>query len=172
MFKTILVAIDGSGASRRALETAIDLAQDHDARLYIAHIHLRGRPTEELERLAEIEHLVPEVATNFAPSAGTDATRHRDRLSKDQHQVEAATEIGDMILLRAKEQALESGVERVEAYSASGDYADGILDAIDETGADLIVMGRRGLGRLKSTLLGSVSNKVVQQAGSAVLLVQ
>ena len=62
MFKTILVAIDGSDAAHRALTMAIELASKHKARLYIAHVHLHGRPAEELERLVEIEHIVPELS--------------------------------------------------------------------------------------------------------------
>lgn len=171
MFKTILVAIDGSDAAHRALETAIELASSHSARLCIAHVHLHGRPAEELERLAEIERLVPEVAANLTLSLDAEATSYRDLLLKAQHEAQVVTTMGDLILLRAKEQALGAGVELVETHSATGDYADGILDAIDETGADLVVMGHRGLGRVKRLLLGSVSNKVVQQAGSAVLIV-
>ena len=172
MFKTILVAIDGSDAAHRALETAIELASKHNARLYVAHVHLHGRPAEELERLAEIEHIVPEVAANLAPSVDAKATHLRDLLLRAEHEAQVVSRMGDLILLRAKQQALTAGVAHVETYSATGDCADGILDAIDETGADLVVMGHRGLGRAKRLLLGSVSNKVVQQAGAAVLLVQ
>ena len=172
MFKTILVAIDGSDAAHRALKTAIELASKHDARLCIAHVHLHGRPAEELERLAEIEHLVPELAANLTPSLDATANRLRDLLSRTEHEAQVVSKMGDLILLRARQQALEAGVELVETCSATGDYADGILDAIDETGADLVVMGHRGLGRIKRFLLGSVSNKVAQQAGSAVLIVQ
>ena len=172
MFKTILVAIDGSDAAHRALETAIELASHHTERLYIVHVHLHGRPAEELERLAEVEHLVPEVAANLTLSLDAEETGFRDLLSRAEHEAEVVSKMGDLILLRAKEQALEAGVELVETYSATGDYADAILAAIDETGADLVVMGHRGLGRVKRLLLGSVSNKVAQQAGSAVLIVQ
>jgi nucleotide-binding universal stress UspA family protein len=89
-----------------------------------------------------------------------------------EHEGEVISTLSSMILRRAKEQAEEAGVKRVDTLSFEGDYADGILDGIDETGADLVVMGRRGLGRVRQFLLGSVSNKVVQHAGSAVLLVQ
>ena len=172
MFKTILVAIDGSVVAQRALKVAIELASKHHAKLYIAHVHLHGRPAEELERLAEIEHIVPEVAGNLTPSLDVEATNLLDLMSRAEHNTQVVSRMGDLILLRAKQQALQAGVANVETYSATGDYADGILDAIDETGAELVVIGHRGLGRVKRLLLGSVSNKVVQQAGSAVLVVQ
>jgi nucleotide-binding universal stress UspA family protein len=172
MFETILVATDGSETANRALEAAIELSLKHGARLYIVHIHLHGRPVEEMERLAEIEHIVPEVAATFPTSLMPRITMVGDLLSEAEHRALVVTRMGDLILQRAKQQAVEAGVERVETYAASGDYGDGILDAIDETGADLVVLGRRGLGRIKRLFLGSVSNKVVQHAGSAVLLIQ
>lgn len=172
MFKTILVAIDGSDTASRALDAAIDLAKVQKAALYIAHVHLHGRPVEELERLAEVEHIVPALATHALPSAVPNATTIGEVFSGAEHEARVVSVMGDLILNRAKQRALEAGVEKVETYSASGDYADEILGAIDETGADLVVMGRRGLGRLKQLVLGSVTNKVVQHAGSAVLLMQ
>lgn len=172
MFKTILVATDGSDVASRALDTAIDLSLKYDARLYIVHVHLHGRPVEELERMAEIEHIVPEMTAYAPPSAVPSSATVSEMLSKSEHAARVVSELGDMILRRALQKAKDAGLERVETYSASGDYADGILDAIDETGADLVVIGRRGLGRARQLLLGSVSNKVVQHSGSAVLLVQ
>ena len=172
MFKTILVAIDGSDTAARALEAAIDLALKQESQLYIVHIHLHGRPVEELERLAEIEHILPEMTATALPSAAPNAQTVGEMLSDAEHEARVVSVMGDLILRRARQKSLEAGVEQVETYAGSGDYADGILDAIDDTGADLVVLGRRGLGRLRQMLLGSVTNKVVQHAGSAILLVQ
>ncbi len=172
MFKTVLAATDGSSAARRALDAAIDLTLKYGARLYIVHVRLHGRPVEELGRMAEIEHIVPEMTEDVSASAVPAVTTVGELLSRAEHEARFVAELGDQILRRAQQQAHEDGVERVETYSADGDYADGILDAIDETGADIVVMGRRGLGRMRQLLLGSVSNKVVQHSGSAVLLIQ
>ena len=52
------------------------------------------------------------------------------------------------------------------------DVAEDILNEAEEGNFDAIVMGRRGLGRAKALLLGSVTNKVVQNAkGCAVTIV-
>lgn len=58
-------------------------------------------------------------------------------------------------------------VDFVEAY---GDPGNAIVKAAD--GADLVVVGSRGLSRLERLMLGSVSTKVVQRAPSDVLVVR
>ncbi len=55
----------------------------------------------------------------------------------------------------------------VEAY---GDPGSAIIDAAE--GADLVVVGSRGLSRIERLLLGSVSTKVVQRAPCDVLVVR
>ena len=53
-----------------------------------------------------------------------------------------------------------------------GDPASAILAVAKEADADLIVMGRRGLGDLAGLLLGSVSQKVTHLAECACLTVR
>ena len=53
-----------------------------------------------------------------------------------------------------------------------GDPATSILRAADDEAADIIVMGRRGLGDLAGLLLGSVSHKVTHLASCACLTVK
>ncbi|HUO45666.1 MAG TPA: universal stress protein [Acidimicrobiia bacterium] len=54
----------------------------------------------------------------------------------------------------------------------SGDPAATIVRLAKEVGADLIVMGSRGLGSVAGLLLGSVSHKVGHAAPCAVLTVR
>ncbi len=53
-----------------------------------------------------------------------------------------------------------------------GPPAEAILRVAEARGCDLIVMGSRGLGELKATLLGSVSNKVLHHSVAPVLIVK
>jgi len=53
-----------------------------------------------------------------------------------------------------------------------GPAAEAILTVARTRKCDLIVMGSRGLGRLEAALLGSVSQRVVQEAPCPVLIVR
>ena len=58
-----------------------------------------------------------------------------------------------------------------KTYARGVTTADSIIEVGDEVGADVIVLGTRGLSGLKSFVLGSVSHAVLQHADRAVLVV-
>lgn len=53
-----------------------------------------------------------------------------------------------------------------------GDAADALMHVARDQGAELIVVGTRGLGGLKRLVLGSVSAKLVREAPCDVLVVR
>lgn len=79
---------------------------------------------------------------------------------------------------RAREQALDgAGHARAAGLQAEaraterrGSIADTILEEAEASGAELIVVGTRGLGSVRSILLGSVSRAVLQRARLPVLV--
>ena len=79
---------------------------------------------------------------------------------------------------REAQQLLEAQVERMKATGATVEQAhlrmgradEEIVVLAEELGADLIVMGSRGLGGLKRTLMGSVSDSVVRHAHCPVMV--
>ena len=69
-------------------------------------------------------------------------------------------------------QARELGLDaRGESAPVRGTVADAILHEANKLGADAIVMGTRGLGGVKSALLGSVSRAVLHRTDRPVLVV-
>jgi nucleotide-binding universal stress UspA family protein len=66
----------------------------------------------------------------------------------------------------------DEGVEVGDAHLALGDPDKEIVKFAEDADADLIVLGSRGLGRLRRALLGSVSGSVVRHAHCPVLVVR
>ena len=65
-----------------------------------------------------------------------------------------------------------SGDRKARKHVKSGHIARGILEVADEEGSDIIIMGSRGLGLLKGVLIGSVSQKVIEEAKIPVMVVK
>jgi nucleotide-binding universal stress UspA family protein len=153
----------------------IDLAAKHDARLLLIYVAPQREAPRELRRLAEVEHMVepggvetrpPDPAVPSRPTALPDpgeAAAQSARIYR---------EIGQRILDAARRRAEARGIKAIEAMVEHGDPADQIVRAAKRHRADLIVMGRRGHGEIRSLLLGSVSHKVCQLADTACLTVK
>ena len=77
----------------------------------------------------------------------------------------------DAILADVVAVASAAGVE-AEVHARQGSPADAILDVAEETGADLIVVGNKGMTGAERFLLGSVPNKVSHHAPCSVLIVR
>ena len=61
---------------------------------------------------------------------------------------------------------------KAKKHLASGNVPVAILDTVKTCGADLIVMGSRGLGIFRGAFLGSVSQKVMEESPIPVLIVK
>jgi nucleotide-binding universal stress UspA family protein len=80
-------------------------------------------------------------------------------------------EVADGVLARAARELEAEGVE-VETHAREGDPADVIIQVAEETDAELIVVGSRGLTGLQRFLLGSVSSKLSQHAPTSLMVVR
>lgn len=173
MTKHILVATDGSDKAREAVTMAADLAKALNARLTVLHVILHGLRAEEATRLADAEHLVRRVSAYTMPQLGRAPASMNEFFQESQGDIpQAVSVLGDHIARDAAENARSLGVGTVDTRVEPGDYAETILAVADEIGADLIVIGSRGLGRLRGLLIGSVSQKVVQHAPCSVMVVR
>jgi nucleotide-binding universal stress UspA family protein len=72
-------------------------------------------------------------------------------------------------LQKAQQRLLEAGVT-ARAVEAHGKPADMLVEQAKERGADLIIVGKRGLNAVERAVLGSVSTKVVHDAECDVLV--
>lgn len=143
LFNKILVAYDGSKSSNKALDKAIELAKlSADSELVVLHVY-------DFPRFY--------IAEGFAPVP--------DTVNLEFYQLAERTSE------EAKNRLTEAGVNgRVEL--AQGAAAEVVLDYAGQQGADVIVIGSRGIGGIREFVLGSVSHNVVQHARIPVLVVK
>ena len=80
-------------------------------------------------------------------------------------------EVAESVLAREGRKAEEQGVE-VEWGAREGDPAEVLLEAAVEVGADLIVVGSKGMAGVKRFVMGSVPNKVSHHAPCSVMVVR
>lgn len=138
----MLLAVDGSEVALAAVRFAIGMAQQG----------LRGSIV--LANVQEPAHLYELVLTTDAEAIAR-----------------ASEAAGDHILQPALEMVRLAGLE-CESEVAQGDPAHTIVDICERFGCELIVIGAQGHGALRSALLGSVSNQVLQAAGVPVMIVK
>jgi nucleotide-binding universal stress UspA family protein len=142
MFKSIVVGTDGSETADIALRRAIELAALTGGKLHVVSAY------EPAPARVGGNKPVPEAAEW---SVGSD------------FKVEA-------VLQRAQDEARSGSVD-FEVHAPKGDAAESLVAAAKEHGADLIVLGSRGM-RGARRVLGSVPNKVSHNAPCDVLIVQ
>lgn len=146
MYKHILVAIDDSAASARALEEARLLARTHQARLTIAHV--------------ADETLMGMHNRTFSTTLNLDQAR------------QAIVEAGKKLLADAQAQISETRAEILLLEARNRRVSEVISDAIREQQADLLVIGTHGRSGLQKLILGSVAEQLLRLADISVLLVR
>lgn len=170
----IVVAVDGSEASNRAVDLAAEFSAKLDRDLCIVHVLLHGRSIAEFKHFAETEGLVDVVAERAGVQAGSGLASLHGLFASAADEAQTArliVALGEHIAATAKSRAENAGARNVTARTCVGDCADEILDVAEAEAASMIVMGRRGLGRVRETLLGSVSQKVLHHAPCTVVIV-
>ena len=173
MFKQILVATDGSEHGARAVEVACGLAAACGSTVSIVHVLGEGEVPESLRELVEAEHLVEPVrleVRDLSPAGGGVDLGKVGETAARRYQVWRA--VGEFVIEAASAEAGERGVPVGSAKVVEGDPATAIIRAAKDCGADLVVLGRRGVSDLRGLLMGSVSHKVSQLAEVAVLTVK
>ena len=145
--KKIIIAYDGSVASKRAIEMALKCSNKDDELTLLTVI------PAELAESSFTKMLLPTIDLSSVVKSGSFKERAMETLSK------VVAEI-------------ENNVKKVNIAVESGDPADEILMSAKKHEADIIVLGYKGYGKEGRFLLGSVTDKVVRHAGVSVLVVR
>ncbi len=141
-FKRILVAVDGSENSARAVEMVKSLSGDAD--LHVTLIHVVQPIYQAVGAYGYV---------NFSSL------------------LELQEETGRTILSDAKA-LLDDANVAVDERLVVGNRGEEICNVAKAGNYDLIVIGRRGVSRLEEVVLGSVSSYVVHHSDLPVLIVQ
>lgn len=139
--KEILVPVDGSKNSLSAVRYALGLAGATGARIRLFYVF----PVSSVEVIGM-------------------AGMSRDDI---EHAAQAAAQ---RVFEKLHAEIGETGVKIVDETSI-GDPAEEIIRCTEDDHELLVVLGRRGLSRIQSLLLGSVSEKVVRHAHGPVMVV-
>lgn len=147
-FSTILVPLDGSKNADKALDTAISISKKNQAKLILFHVI----DDYILDSMTDIEGMEIPNSTTVKVKAGL-----KKKAMK--------------MLNERSNKALKNKIDcKTEIHI--GNIGDEILSYSEQNKVDLIIMGARGLGKLKQLLLGSVSNKIVTNSHCPVMIVK
>lgn len=141
--KKILVAVDGSEHAYKALKKAREIGEKYNSDIIILYV------------ISSLRHSHPYVLDQA----------FEGKINK--------------ILLEQGKKILEESLRVCEGYPGKvtsflkcGDPAREIVEKAKKEKVDLIVMGSRGLNTISRAMLGSVSNKVLNQGDISVLVVK
>ncbi len=150
MYKNIVVGTDFSETATKAVEHAAGIAKAFKATLHL------------------VTAFKPAMTTSIAASSleamaagGADFLQEADSAIANEVEAKHAD---------AAEAIGADGVS-VKTHRLAGDPADSLIEVAESDGADLIVVGNRGMGGVKRFVLGSVPNKISHHSPCSVLIV-
>jgi len=142
-FQKVLISLDGSELSERALPPAIELAELYSAELYAATVVPKPFELTSIYGVSGVELSGP---------------GHEERLEEARAYLRQVAE--------------RFGVAIEGRVVESGTPAEGIQSAVRAVGADLVVISSHGRGGLERVVLGSVADKVIRSSLVPVLVVR
>jgi nucleotide-binding universal stress UspA family protein len=144
LYPKILVPVDGSDVSYRALDTALFLAGKLGSDITVIHV-MEDIPLTHIQSQKLLEDLW-EISM-------------------------ACKQQGQDILLKCSDAATKKRLT-IKAVLLQGNPSSVILDFSKKDKHDLIIMGSRGSGKFKELILGSVSSKVLHHSSCPVMIIR
>jgi len=152
LIKKILVALDGSKPADKALDFALDLGEKYSANIVLLSV---------VPLVIVPLDTYPNAGVPPIPPVAMDTYSKELRVSHEKVLSEA--------LKKAKK--IKPNL-KVSTKLVEGRPSDKIIETAKEGNFDIIVVGSRGLGGIKKLFLGSVSDRVANEAACPVLIVK
>lgn len=143
-YNKILVAIDGSKNSLKALSHAVAIARSFDAEICILYVSVLSQqlPLPDQIKGSKISQYSPSNPENFTKKVIAEAL-----------------------------QSVPADV-RAQVHDEPGDPRIVIPEFAERNGYDVIVLGSRGLGAISGLLMGSVSSYVIKKVKCPIMIVK
>ncbi|MFQ5497686.1 MAG: universal stress protein [Nitrosopumilus sp.] len=142
LFKNILVPFDNSSFSKRAFNLALDIAQKYDSTINVVS------------------------CIDLLTTKWIDKTTYENALLKQAHK----QLLKEIIPLQTKAQ--KKGISFKHKIMESSSIGRTLLSFAKTKNIDLIIIGSHGKGFFDRLVLGSVSNRIIQQSNCPVLVVK
>ena len=153
MFNDILVPLDGSELSERALPMAQNLAQSSEATVHL--IHMVSREHELVVGRGIDSYQAAELEVDLARQL-----------------TESKLDRGRIYLEQKGSQLSDAGIKIATEFAVNaGEPAQNIIDYVKEHSISLVVMSTHGHGGLRRLFLGSVTDRVIRSCEVPVLIV-
>ncbi len=143
MFQHILLPVDGSATALKAADAAIELAATMDARITVLHV----------------VHVYPYAGLGEGYAEGL------------AQYLAAANAAANHAVAQARNRIDAAGLTFESRVVESNAVWRGVLDGAASSGADVIVMGTHGHGKIDRLLLGSVTQRVLAHSPVPVMVV-
>ncbi|KAK7392747.1 hypothetical protein VNO78_21194 [Psophocarpus tetragonolobus] len=158
----VMVAIDESEGSFYALKWVIDNL--------ITAMATVGESSPQNDGMVYLAHVEPKVQNYVYPIGPGGAAFYPTTVVVDS--VKKAHEERSAALLARALKICHDKLVKAESIILNGDAREMICEAADQMQIDLLVLGSRGLGTLKRTFLGSVSDYCAHHAKMPILIVK
>ncbi|WP_394281392.1 universal stress protein [Corynebacterium sp.] len=141
-YSTITVGTDGSSSSLKAVRSAASLARAYDAQLIIICAYYNSTGS-----------LLNSPSSDYSTLPVVSDDRAEEYLAE------------------AGELAAEEGADKVRLIAKSGSPVQVLVDSVNEYGADLLVVGNRGVNSLSGRVFGNIPTGVARKANVDVMIV-
>ncbi|MBT3188247.1 MAG: universal stress protein [Anaerolineae bacterium] len=159
--KRVLLTVDGSEESNKMLHCIGDFPFPADTKFDILHI---SPPVPSEQELMQLQYQTSTLDASYIVPIDKIREETKKRAKREE-------EAGKKILADARKNLQEKGID-AQISLISGDGATEIIHYAKDQDIDLIVCGGRGLGPVRSWILGSVSRKLLHYAPCSVLVVK
>lgn len=152
MFKHIILPVDGSELSLKAVETGLAFAKSIGAKVTLFHV---------------VPHFSLPMQSGFQSEFTSELVRKLEKEREEEYR-----KAGDKMLEDLQKRARLAGVESDTAAVIGNSPYESIISETERRGCDLIMMASHGRRGLNAVLLGSETAKVLTHTKIPVLVVR